>query len=111
MRHHVIRDAPEQFFRVLCGDAHSVLQTLEPGSIDVCMTSPPYWRHREYDVAGLGQEKSCSEYVARLCNVLDEVRRVLKAAGSLWLNIGDTYDAKRLTGVPWRVAIELMDNR
>src|ERR1700747_874037 len=99
----MIREAHRQTFRVLCGDARSVLRTLEAGSVDMCMTSPPYWRHREYDVARLGQEESCDEYITRLCEILDEVKRLLKPMGSLWLNIGDTYDAKKLVGVPWRV--------
>jgi site-specific DNA-methyltransferase (adenine-specific) len=43
--------------------------------------------------------------------ICDEVKRVLKPTGSFWLNIGDSYDDKRLLGIPWRVAIELADNR
>jgi len=73
------------------------------------MTSPPYWGHREYDTGGLGQEPTYRAYIASLIAILDEVRRVLKPEGSLWLNLGDTYRDKSLIGVPWRVAIALMD--
>jgi DNA modification methylase len=113
MRKRVIRvseSPPKQFFRMLRGDAKNALRTLQAASVDMCMTSPPYWRHREYDVAGLGQELSCEKYVTELCDIFLEVKRVLKPTGSLWLNIGDTYDAKKLVGVPWRVAIRLMDD-
>lgn len=73
------------------------------------MTSPPYWGHREYDVHGIGQEPTQDKYIRALCAVLQEVKRVLRAKGSLWLNIGDTYDAKSLVGIPWRVALCLID--
>nr|WP_255500959.1 site-specific DNA-methyltransferase [Caulobacter sp. 17J80-11] len=75
------------------------------------MTSPPYWGHREYDAAGIGEEESPSGYVRSLIAILSEVRRVLKPTGSLWLNIGDTYRDKGLCGIPWRVALSLVDEQ
>lgn len=95
--------------RLFTGEAFEVLSAFPGASVDMCMTSPPYWRHREYDTAGLGQEGTPGEYVDSLCRVLSEVGRVLKPEGSLWLNLGDTYDAKGLVGVPWRVALALTD--
>jgi site-specific DNA-methyltransferase (adenine-specific) len=100
---------PSGCFRVMCGDALGLLKTLPPSSVDMCMTSPPYWGHREYDVSGIGQETTHETYIDRLCAVLQEVKRVLKPKGSLWLNIGDSYDAKNLVGIPWRVALRLVD--
>jgi site-specific DNA-methyltransferase (adenine-specific) len=96
-------------YRVLCGNARDVLEKLPSESVDTCMTSPPYWGHREYEVKGIGQEPTYGAYVNALCDVLQEVRRVLKPEGSLWLNIGDSYDAKTLIGIPWRVALQLVD--
>ncbi len=96
-------------FRVMCGDALDVLRTLAPHSADMCITSPPYWGHREYDARGIGHEETHNAYVLALCEILTEVKRVLKPEGSLWLNIGDTYRSKNMVGVPWRVAIELTD--
>ncbi len=98
-------------YRVLCGDAKTVLTEIAAASVDMCMTSPPYWGHREYEVEGIGLEDDVSSYVANLCNVLAEVKRVLKPSGSLWLNIGDSYSDKNLMGVPWRVALHLMDKQ
>ncbi len=46
-----------------------------------------------------------------LCEVSLELKRVLKDTGSFWLNIGDSYKAKRLLGIPWRVAFEMTDNQ
>lgn len=75
----------------------------------MCMTSPPYWGHREYEVDGIGNEPTYGAYIRGLGNILEQVKRVLKPEGSLWLNIGDSYDNKSLIGVPWRVALHLID--
>ena len=98
-------------YRVLCGDSLRVLSELPDSSVDVCMTSPPYWGHREYDSEGIGQESGVREYVDSLCAILAEVGRVLKPSGSMWLNIGDSYSDKCLKGVPWRVALKLIDEQ
>jgi len=95
----------------LQGDALSILTTFPSNIIDCCMTSPPYWGHREYKAAGIGQEESFHEYVTNLCRILLEVKRVLKPTGSFWLNIGDTYQSKQLLGIPWRVALHLTDHQ
>lgn len=81
------------------------------GTVDMCITSPPYWGHREYDTDGVGQERGFPAYIANLVAILMQVRRVLKPQGSLWLNLGDTYRDKSLTGIPWRVALQLIDEQ
>src|SRR6185312_5720183 len=93
------------------GEALAVLKTFPDSCIDCCMTSPPYWGHREYKAAGIGQEDTFQKYVTNLCQILGQVKRVLKPAGSLWLNIGDAYESKQLLGIPWRVAIHLTDHQ
>ncbi len=97
----------------LChGDAATVLATLPDGSADCIVTSPPYLGLRDYGVAGqIGAESSPAEYVAALVAVFREARRVLVDDGTLWLNLGDSYDsAKNLLGIPWRVAFALQDD-
>ena len=93
------------------GDAREVLQTFADASIDFCMTSPPYWGQRQYAEAGIGLEPDCRDYVDRLCGIFAEVRRVLKPAGSFWLNVGDAYVRKSLVGLPWRIALRLTDEQ
>lgn len=93
----------------LKGAALAALREIPDGYFDCAMTSPPYWGHREYASAGIGQEESFAEYVENLCAILVEVHRALRSTGSLWLNLGDTYLSKRLLGIPWRVAIKLID--
>lgn len=76
------------------GDALEVLQTLEPESVQACITSPPYWGLRDYQhPEQLGLEKTPEEYVARLVEIFREVRRVLREDGTLWLNLGDSYSS------------------
>lgn len=95
----------------LHGDTLHILRGLPDESIDCCMTSPPYWGHRQYASAGIGLEESYPDYIRHLCRVCDELKRVLKPTGSFWLNIGDTYQGKRLLGIPWRVALQLIDHQ
>jgi DNA modification methylase len=78
--------------RLLKGDCRDVLRTLPDESVHCVVTSPPYWSLRDYGVAGqIGLEASFAEYVTILVDVFREVRRVLRADGTLWLNLGDTY--------------------
>ena len=93
------------------GDALVILKQLPEESIDCVMTSPPYWGKREYENGGLGLEADYRDYVHDLAAICGEVRRVLKPEGSFWLNIGDSYEKKRLLGIPWRVALELTDHQ
>jgi len=78
--------------KIIQGDSLTVLKTLESGSVDCCVTSPPYWGLRDYGVeCQIGLEKTPEEYVAKIVDVFREVRRVLKKEGTLWLNLGDSY--------------------
>lgn len=120
------------------GDAVEVLRTLEPCSVDACVTSPPYWRMRDYGhERQIGLEPDVADYVEKLAEVFDEVARVLVPTGTAWVNLGDAY-ARRgggrntetncgrryigtpgrrspglkpgdLAGVPWRFAFALQD--
>jgi DNA modification methylase len=88
-----------------------VLEDLPAESIDVCMTSPPYWGKREYSGGGIGLEPEYTEYLSALLCVFQQVHRVLKPTGSFWLNIGDSYLNKNLLGLPWRLAIAMTDQQ
>ena len=76
----------------MVGDCRSRLKEIESDSIDFCVTSPPYWGLRDYGVDGqIGLEESVESWVAEMVAVFTEVRRVLKPAGTLWLNLGDSF--------------------
>ena len=77
---------------ILVGDAARRLRELPGGSVDCVVTSPPYFRLRDYQHPGqLGLEDHVDEWVGRLVEVARELRRVLVSTGSLWLNLGDSY--------------------
>ncbi len=82
-------------------DAIQGLKKLPSESVDCVMTSPPYWALRDYGnppiqwadgvKCALGLEESLNDYIGHLCEIFDEVRRVLKPTGTCWVNLGDTY--------------------
>ena len=84
--------------RILKGDCRAVLPTLERGSIQCCVTSPPYFGLRDYGHAKqIGLEETPDAYISALVEVFRGVRDVLADDGTLWLNIGDSYASSRLS--------------
>ena len=78
--------------KLICADAAAGLKTLPQESVQMCVTSPPYYGLRDYGEEGqIGIEHTPQEYIDRLVEVFAEVYRVLKPDGTLWLNISDSY--------------------
>ena len=78
--------------KLYCGSTLAVLKQLPEESVNCCVTSPPYWGLRDYGVKGqLGLEKTFQEYITKLCDIFDEVKRVLRKDGTCWVNLGDSY--------------------
>jgi len=129
-------DAPSA---LILGDAGAALAGMPGGCVQTVVTSPPYWSLRDYGIAGqIGLEATVGEFIDALADVFDGVWRVLRADGTLWLNIGDSYTSggrtwrapdrknparamsvrpptphglksKDLIGVPWRLAFTLQE--
>lgn len=79
-------------WEVLAGDALQILKQQSDNSFNCVITSPPYYCLRDYGVEGqIGKEESVDEYVNAIASIMDEVYRVLKQDGALFLNLGDTY--------------------
>lgn len=92
-----------QFASAACGDARQL--GLPDRSVDTIVTSPPYWRKRDYKVARqIGQENSPELYVESMVEALREWHRVLRPTGSVFLNIGDTYHKRTLLDLPSKIA-------
>ncbi len=105
--------------QILEGDALQHLKSVPAASIDQIVTSPPYFRLRDYGVTGqLGLEGSVTEWVDGLREVMAECARVLVPTGTVWLNLGDTYSTKPAEGAarkslllgPERVALALIQD-
>lgn len=102
--------------KILVGDALTRLRELPAASIDCVVTSPPYFRLRNYDADGqLGLEAHVDDWVDHLAAISNQVRRVLVPTGTFWLNLGDTYAShpaqgaarKSLLMAPERLALRL----
>ncbi len=113
--------------RVHQADALAFCRSLPDASIDLVMTSPPYWGLRDYKAQGQIGLEDMAAYIDRLVEIFREARRALKPDGSFYLNLGDTYAGsgyaaetsngrraplprKCLAGIPWRVALRLIDD-
>lgn len=104
---------------ILNGDALTMLKTLPNSFVQTCVTGPPYWGLRDYGHEGqIGLEATPTEYIEKLVEIFREVHRVLRADGTLWINLGDSYflpapgykstlKRKDLVGIPWEVALAL----
>lgn len=87
---------------IIQGDARDI--PLPDASVDLVVTSPPYWRKRDYGIENqIGQEATPDEYVMEIRRALTEWNRVLRPTGSVFLNIGDTYWRRSLAGIPGRI--------
>lgn len=77
---------------MLTGDCRELLKVMPAESVHCCVTSPPYWGLRDYGMPEqLGLERDYRDYVRKLVEVFDGVRRVLRPDGTAWLVIGDCY--------------------
>jgi DNA modification methylase len=84
------------------------LKEIQDETINMCITSPPYWGLRDYGIDGqLGIEKNPDTYINNLCNGFDQIKRVLKNDGTCWINIADTYKNKSLMNIPFKLVIEM----
>lgn len=101
--------------KIYQGDCLEVLKTFPDESVDCVITSPPYYALRNYEVEGqLGLEPTYQEYINKLLNIFDEVKRVLKQSGTCWVNLGDSYGTKKemqkcLLQIPSRFSIGMTD--
>ncbi len=113
---HAVGTVPRN--QLLVGDVRELLPTLPASSVDCVITSPPYYRLRNYgEQDQIGLENSVTAWVDELRLVLRGLARVLKPTGSLWLNLGDSFAAsehegalpKSLLLAPERVAMAMTE--
>ena len=96
---------------VLEGDCIKIMKEMKEKSIDLIITSPPYFQQRDYGMENeIGKEEKLDEYLSIMKNWAKESLRVLKDTGSLFLNIGDKYEKKGLQMIPEQICISMIQN-
>ncbi len=96
---------------VYIGDVNKALSLLPESFVDCVVTSPPYWKQRDYkSPQQIGQENTYIEYVEKLVDVFNRIKRVLKPTGTFFLNVGYKYQNKELLLIPELLACELQKN-
>jgi DNA modification methylase len=91
--------------RLIPGGSREVLPTLDAGSGHCCITSPAYYRQRDYGHPDqVGRERTSKEYIASLAEVFHEVARVLRPDATAFIVMGDTYHKGSKLGLPDRLA-------
>ena len=77
---------------IIQGDCLEEVEKLDSKSVDCVITSPPYWQLRDYGFPDQwGLEPTYQEYLEHLWSLMDEIYRVLKDTGTVWINLGDSY--------------------
>lgn len=80
-------------FLLLQGKSQDVLKKFPDNVFHTVITSPPYWSLRDYfNDEQLGQESTPEEYVKNVVSIMREVKRTLRQDGTVWFNIGDSYN-------------------
>jgi site-specific DNA-methyltransferase (adenine-specific) len=93
---------------LITGDAATELPKLPAKSVNVIITSPPYWpAKRAYFSKGIGFEPTVEEYVGKLTSVLHQAQRVLRDDGTLWVCIDDSYRLGNLLFIPARFGMAM----
>ncbi len=101
--------------KIIHSDVYAGLKTLENNSIDIVITSPPYWNQRDYGFNGqIGNELRYEEYISKLKYNFNILREKLKESGVFFLNIGDKYSNKyghtNITLIPYKLAYHMQNN-
>lgn len=94
--------------QILLGDAFDILPQIPECSVRLAVTSPPYWKTRDYKLGSdeLGHEERVEDYIHNLCAIFQHLKPVLTHDGSLWVVISDKIDGD-MAGVPERFVLEM----
>lgn len=97
---------------ILHGDVYACLEKLGDDSVTVAITSPPYWKQRDYGFVGqIGQERTPEAYIGRLVAIFDKLKQKLRKDGVFFLNVGDKYlgqyGKSHLLQIPYRLAYHM----
>jgi len=96
--------------KIVQGDSRTLLKEIPPETINLVVTSPPYYQQRDYGglESEVGNERTVQEYISNVSEVFHECVRLLRHDGSIVFNLGDKYEDGGLLMVPYRFAIEVL---
>ena len=104
-----VLDVGDSQYQVVCGDNRIALPYIPPLSVDLVVTSPPYFGQREYSSPGLGNEDTIADYLDNIMEAFKQVVNVVKPTGSIVYNMGDKITDGSLQLVPYRFAARVLD--
>jgi site-specific DNA-methyltransferase (adenine-specific) len=93
--------------KIYCADCNEILEKIPSESVDLVITSPPYFQQRNYGSGGIGNEKTIDEYIENIMIVFRECIRIVKKTGAIVFNIGDKYVDGNLLLIPYRFALQV----
>ena len=97
--------------KIIKADARH-LTGIPSNSVDLIITSPPYWKKRDYKrTHQIGQEETPGKYIDVLVDTIDSWTHLLRAHASVFINIGDTYRNGELVGIPELLSIALREHK
>lgn len=97
-------------YQIRCGDSAEILKELPDKSVDLVITSPPYYRQRSYNGLGVGNEQGIEPYIDALDPVFGECVRITKNKGNIVYNLGDSIQYGSYYLIPHRFAIQMIDD-
>jgi site-specific DNA-methyltransferase (adenine-specific) len=97
--------------KIICGDAATTLRQFPDKSVNLVITSPPYFQQREYAGGQIGSENKVERYIDAIIEVFYESVRIVKDDGSIVFNIGDKYQNSSLLLVPFRFALRALETK
>lgn len=95
--------------RIICGDSASVLKQFPDKSVNLVITSPPYFQQREYAGGEIGGENKVDGYIEAIMEVFHECVRITRDDGNIVFNLGDKYQKSSLLLVPFRFALKVLE--
>jgi DNA modification methylase len=90
---------------IVCGDSFKLIKDIPSNTVNLIITSPPYFQQRDYG-GGMGNEEKLEDYLANLLLLLKDCIRILRDDGNIVFNLGDKYEDSNLLLVPYRFAIQ-----
>jgi DNA modification methylase len=94
---------------IILGDSLAILKELDSETVDLTITSPPYFQQRDYGNLGLGNETTADAYLDNILAIFFECVRVTKPTGTIVFNLGDKYINGALTLLPYKFAIKAIE--